>query len=108
ELDIDDGAFLRGGEPTGLDYWTLAGDVDLARAPTGEASPKSSDRYRLIGQSPARLDRPAKLCGAACLHDLAQPGMLHARVLRQPGPKARLADLDERAIRHAAGDADID
>ena len=37
ELDIRDGAFLKGGRPSGLDYWSLAGEVDLARAPTREA-----------------------------------------------------------------------
>src|SRR5215467_10425235 len=82
ELDIDDGAFLRAGKPSGLDYWALAADVDLAVAPTGEPSPKSPDRHKLIGASPARFDLPPKVFGAAFLHDLAQPGMRHARVLR--------------------------
>jgi CO/xanthine dehydrogenase Mo-binding subunit len=102
-LDIDDGSFLADGEPTGLDYWALAAEVDLAVAPTGEATPKPPERHRIVGKDHARLDLPAKLFGAAYLHDLAQPGMLHARVLRQPGFKARLAGLDEAAIRHAAG-----
>ena len=46
---------------------------------------------------------PAKLFGAAYLHDLTPAGLLHARVLRQPGFRAKLASLDEAAIRHAAG-----
>ena len=103
EIDIDDGAFLRAGKPSGLDYWALAGEVDLAVAPAGEAAPKSPDRHKLIGTSPARFDLPPKVFGAAFLHDLAQPGMRHARVLRQPGSHAKLASLDEAAIRHAAG-----
>ena len=102
-LDIVDGAFLKDGESTGLDYWALAADVDLAVAPSGEAAAKPPSRHRIVGTSVGRLDLPAKVFGAAYLHDLAQPGMLHARVLRQPGPKARLAALDEAAIRHAAG-----
>ena len=102
-LDVVGGAFLHDGEPTGLDYWALASEVDLAVAPTGEAAPKSPDRHRIVGQSHARLDLPAKVFGAGYLHDLAPPGMLHARVLRQPGPSAKLAGLDEAAIRHAAG-----
>src|SRR5206468_311410 len=36
ELDVRDGAFLRAGAATGLDYWTLAPAVDLARPATGE------------------------------------------------------------------------
>ena len=103
DLDVDDGAFVRNGAPSGLDYWALAAEVDLAVAPTGEAAPKSPDRHRIVGRSHQRLDLPAKVFGAAYLHDLVQPGMLHARVLRQPGPTAKLAGLDEAAIRRAAG-----
>jgi len=108
DLDIEDGVFLRRGEPSGLDYWALAGDIDLAVAPTGEPSPKSPDRHKIVGRSYGRLDLPAKVFGAAFLHDLAQPGMLHARVLLQPGPEAKLLSLDEAAIRHSAGDASIE
>ena len=102
-LDIEDGAFLCDGEPSGLDYWALAAEVDLSQPPTGEARAKSPDRHKLVGKSQKRLDLPAKVFGAAYLHDLTQPDMLHARVLRQPGSKARLAALDEAAVRHAAG-----
>jgi nicotinate dehydrogenase subunit B len=102
-LDVEDGVFFLDGEPSGVDYWALAGEVDLAVAPTGEVAPKSPDRHRIVGQSVARLDLPAKVFGAGYLHDLAPDGMLHARVLRQPGPSAKLAGLDEAAIRHAAG-----
>ncbi|WP_309605599.1 molybdopterin cofactor-binding domain-containing protein [Phenylobacterium sp.] len=107
ELDIRDGAFLKGGQASGLDYWSLAGEVDLARAPTGEAAPKTSDRLRVVGQSEPRLDLPPKLFGEAFLHDLRLPGLRHARVLRQPSPQARLKSLDEAAIRRAVTDVDI-
>ncbi len=50
-----------------------------------------------------RLDLPAKLTGAAFVHDMVRPDMLHARVLRQPGRGARLAAFDEAAVRRAAG-----
>lgn len=103
ELDIADGAFLRGGRVTGVDYWALAPGVDLTQAPTGEARWKTADRHRIVGRSQDRLDLPDKLFGAAYLQDLAPPGMRHARVLRQPGPDARLRSLDEAAIRRAAG-----
>ncbi|HZZ88218.1 MAG TPA: molybdopterin cofactor-binding domain-containing protein [Caulobacteraceae bacterium] len=102
-LEVEAGAFLLDGAPSGLDYWALAVDVDLAVAPSGEAAPKAPGRHRIVGTSAARLDLPAKVFGQAYLHDLAPPGMLHARVLRQPGPKAKLASLDEHAIRRAAG-----
>ena len=105
ELDVADGAFLHGGVATGLTYWALAGEVDLTQGPTGEVAAKSPDRHRLVGTSPGRLDLPAKVFGAAFLHDLVQPGMLHARILRQPGFKATLKAFDEAAVRRAAGEA---
>jgi nicotinate dehydrogenase subunit B len=107
ELDIDDGAFLRDSMVTGLDYWALAPEVDLTRDATGEAAAKSPDQHKVVGRPAKRLDLPGKLFGAAYLHDLVLPGMVHARVLRQPGPDARLSGLDEDAICRAAG-ADID
>lgn len=103
-LDIEDGAILRDGEATGETYWTLAPEVDLARPATGEVQPKAPGRHRLVGQSQPRLDLPAKLFGAGFIQDLALDGLRHARVLRQPGPRAVLASLDEDAIRRAVGE----
>ena len=107
EIDVDDGAFLRAGAETGLDYWALASEVDLARAPSEDVKGKAPARFKLVGTSQPRLDLPPKVFGAAFLHDMDLPGMLHARVLRQPGPKATLVGLDEAAVRRAAG-PDID
>ena len=103
-LNVRDGAVLRDGAPSGETYWTLADAVDLARPPTGEAIWKRSDRLTRVGQSQPRLDLPPKLYGAAFLHDLMLPGMRHARILRQPSPEARVAGLDEAAVRRAAGE----
>jgi CO/xanthine dehydrogenase Mo-binding subunit len=107
ELSVRDGAFVRGGEPTGETYWTLAGAVDLAAPPTGEATLRRPDELGVVGDSEPRLDLPPKLFGAAFLHDIELPGMRHARVLRQPSPEARLASLDEAAIRRAVPGVDI-
>ena len=107
DLDVRDGAFLRDGQATGLDYWSLAAEVDLAREATGEAPLKTPGQMRIVGESQPRLDLPPKLFGAAFLHDLTLPGMRHARVLRQPTPQARLKSLDEAAIRRAAPDVDV-
>ncbi|MCB1744069.1 MAG: xanthine dehydrogenase family protein molybdopterin-binding subunit, partial [Gammaproteobacteria bacterium] len=91
------------GEPTGFDYWRLADEVDL-RAPLQRRPPlKPTADYRLVGRSVARLDLPDKLSGAPFINDLSRPGMLHARTLRQPARGARLAHLDEAAVRRAAG-----
>ncbi len=108
ELSIEAGAFLHAGAPTGQDYWSFAPEVDLAQPATGRAAAKPPSAYRVVGGALPRLDLPAKISGAAFVHDLAPPGMLHARVLRQPSRGARLAALDEDAVRGAArGDIHI-
>ena len=103
EIEIREGAFFRGGAPTGQDYWSLAHEVDLVRPAEGNAAPKPRTAYRVVGQPVRRVDLPAKVSGAAFVHDLVRPDMLHARMLRQPARGARLAALDEAAIRRAAG-----
>lgn len=108
ELDIVRGAFLRNGEATGETYWTLADAVDLQQPPTGNARWKAPDRHRLVGRSVARLDLPAKVFGGGFIQDLRLPGMIHARVLRQPGPKARLLGIDDAVVRRAAGGDGVD
>ena len=102
EITVQDGAFLRAEAPTGQDYWSLAAEVDLSRPADGAAPPKPRAAYRLVGTSVARRDLPAKLSGAAFIHDLVRPDLLHARTLRQPGRGAVLTALDEAAIRRAA------
>ena len=103
DLAIDNGEVRLNGQATGEDYWTLASDVDLARDADGLAEPKASENGRVVGRSQPRLDLPAKVFGGGFIQDLRLPGMIHARVLRQPGPKARLTALDEEAVRRAAG-----
>lgn len=102
DLSVVDGAFLHRGEFTGHDYWTLAAEVDLATSATGRATGKSPQAYQVVGRDLPRIDLPAKLIGPAFVHDLTVPGMLHARMLRQPCRGARLAALDEAAIKRAA------
>ncbi len=102
ELSIEDGQFLRNGEPTGHDYWSMADAIDLRRRATGTAPVKRPSGYRIVGRSLPRLDLPAKIRGEGFIHDIAPDGMLHARVLRQPWRGANLAALDEAAVRKAA------
>ena len=103
DIAVVDGAFFRGEVPTGHDYWNFAGEVDLAREADGTAPRKPVAQYRVAGTPVARLDLPAKLTGAAFIHDMVRPDMLHARLLRQPSRGARLAAFDEAAVRRAAG-----
>lgn len=102
-LDIEDGAILHDGSATGHDYWTLAPRISLARDATGAVAPKPRAKHRIVGTSTARRDLPEKLAGGGFVHDMTLPGMLHARVLRQPRPGATLAGVNEAALaRHGA------
>jgi nicotinate dehydrogenase subunit B len=102
-LDIEDGTILHDGAPTGHDYWSLAPRISLARDATGSAAPKPRAKHRIVGTSAARRDLPEKLAGRGFVHDMTLPGMLHARVLRQPRPGATLAAVNEAALaRHGA------
>jgi CO/xanthine dehydrogenase Mo-binding subunit len=102
-LSIRDGAILRDGQATGRDYWTLAPEVNLGVAATGEGRPKAIADFTTIGKSRARLDLPGKVFGApSFIHDMVLDGMVHARVVRQPNRGATIATIDEAAIKRAA------
>ncbi len=90
DLSVDDGAVLRAGEASGQTWWTLAPLVSLAREATGTAVPKATTALCVVGKDLPRRDLPAKIFGGGFLHDLLPPGVLHARVLRQPSPGAVL------------------
>ncbi|MFZ0778680.1 MAG: molybdopterin cofactor-binding domain-containing protein, partial [Xanthobacteraceae bacterium] len=103
ELGIRDGIILRNGAPTGQDYWTLAGAIDLTAKATGSGKRKAVADFTSIGQSSARLDLPAKIFGErAFIHDMVLDGMVHARVVRQPSRGAAIEAVDEQAIERAA------
>ncbi len=102
DLDVEDGTVKA---PTGktLSYWQLADKANLARAADGRARPKSIDALRLVGRPLPRLDIAAKISGAAFVHDLELPGMLHGRVVRPPSYRARLLSLDAEPVRAMPG-----
>src|SRR3954471_17166332 len=102
-LTVRDGAILYRGTPTGQDYWSLAGNIDLSRNATGGVRVKKAEEYTVVGQNAARVDLAAKVFGeAAFVHDMTFDGMAHARMVRQPRSGARITSIDEDAIRRAA------
>jgi CO/xanthine dehydrogenase Mo-binding subunit len=103
DITVEDGTFRRAGAPVGQDYWSFVQADDFETEITGSATPKPHTAYRVVGQSTPRLDLPAKVSGAAFIHDMVRPDMLHARILRQPNRGAVLTALDEAKVRHAAG-----
>ncbi len=61
-----------------------------------------------IGRSVRRPDGPAKVIGAfPYAGDLRVPGMLHARTLRSPYPRARIGRVDAAAARRLPGVAAV-
>ena len=105
ELSVEDGVFFQDGNPTGHDYWSFSGPEDFTAEIEGAARPKPPSAYKVVGQPVPRRDLIAKVTGAAFIHDMVRPDMLHARVLRQPSREARLEAFDEAAVRKAAGGA---
>jgi CO/xanthine dehydrogenase Mo-binding subunit len=102
-LSVEDGTIhVRDSNET-VTYWQLAPEVDLARDATGQVRPKSADEFKLVGKALPRLDISAKLTGAAFIHDLDLPGMLHGRIVRPPSYRAKLTSLDDTAVRAMAG-----
>lgn len=102
-LSVEDGTISVRGRSDTLTYWVLAPVVDTARDATGDVLPKPAAALKIVGRDAPRLDIPQKLFGAAYVHDLELPDMLHARVVRPPSYRARLASLDDAPARAIAG-----
>jgi CO/xanthine dehydrogenase Mo-binding subunit len=107
DLAVRDGEILVPGTDVRTSYWALAPEVNLARDATGTAAAKPPAQRSVAGTSVPRLDLAAKLAGAAYIHDIELPGMLHARVLRPPSYSARLAAFDAQKIRALPGVAAV-
>jgi nicotinate dehydrogenase subunit B len=95
-LSVANGAILRQDRVTGLDYWQLASALDLSRAATGGVPVKAAAERQYIGRNLPRVDLPMKVFGGGVpfIHDKMSADMLHARVVRQPWPRAALEDDD--------------
>lgn len=102
DLEIEDGTVIA---PTGktVTYWDLAGKANLLRDADGRAKPKAAHALRIVGRSLPRLDFASKISGAAFIHDLELPGMLHGRVVRPPSYRAKLLSLDAEPVRAMPG-----
>jgi nicotinate dehydrogenase subunit B len=103
QLQAHDG-FVHAPDGRSLGYGPLAAGLSLhvrAQPASGLGDPKS---YRVVGTSLPRVDIPGKLTGGvAYVQDLRAPGMLHARVVRQPSPGARLRSVDGPTIEAMSG-----
>lgn len=102
DVEVRLGWFSATGSSAKLSYWDLVAEVDLAQRFSGTASLKPPGAYRVVGRSVPRRDLPAKLAGAAYVHDLDLPGLLHGRVLRPPSYGARLVSIDRAMVQSVA------
>ena len=65
---------------------------------------KDPATFKIMGQSVARVDIPAKTTGgAAYIQDMRLPGMLHARLVRPPSYGAELTECDTAAVERMPG-----
>jgi CO/xanthine dehydrogenase Mo-binding subunit len=87
-----------------LTYGALLEGRQLHRRASGNAAPRDPRLHTIAGKSLARVDIPAKVSGGvAYVHDLRLPGMVHARVVRPPGPGARLQEVDTARVVRSPG-----
>jgi nicotinate dehydrogenase subunit B len=102
QLQAHDG-FVHAPDGRSLGYGPLAAGLSL-HVRAQPASGLGDPTYRIVGTSLPRVDIPGKLTGGvAYVQDLRLPGMLHARVVRQPSPGARLRSVDAGTIENMSG-----
>ncbi|MBD1602301.1 molybdopterin cofactor-binding domain-containing protein, partial [Pseudomonas typographi] len=106
-----DAGYVYAGERS-VSFAALVAGAQTRLPLTGDAPLKAQADYRLVGQSTARVDIPAKATGELTfVHDMRVPNMLHGRVVRPPydgydtGPfvGTSLMAVDESSIAHIPG-----
>lgn len=102
-LSVRDGTIFSSNGKS-VSYGSLVDEKMLYQTANGINKPKPVNEHRYIGQSVARVDIPAKVSGGqAYLQDMRLPGMLHARIVRPPAPRASLMNFNEAAIKGMPG-----
>jgi CO/xanthine dehydrogenase Mo-binding subunit len=103
QLTVADGVITaKDGRRVG--YGDLVADLDLKREATAKVAPKPPASHKIVGQSIARVDIPAKVTGGqAYVQDLRLPGMVHGRIVRPPRYGSKLDSVDEAAAKALPG-----
>lgn len=98
ELSVRDGLILHQGKRTEVDYWRLLAGRSFDALVPDDVPGKPLDQYKVVGYPVQRLDIPAKVFAqASYLADMRLPGMVHARIVRPPGPELRLINVATEA-----------
>lgn len=93
-LVVEDGMVTAPGGAQ-VAYWDLVQGLDLHVEATGQATPKTPDQYRVVGQPVIRLDIPGIMTGQPVfLQDLRPEGMVHGAVVYPPTYDATLNGVD--------------
>jgi len=94
-LDVSDGIVRSSATNRSVTYWELMEGRGFGIAVDTAIAPKPAAHYRQIGGAVVARDLAALVRGTApFVHDMTLPGMLHARLVRPPHHRARLASLD--------------
>jgi CO/xanthine dehydrogenase Mo-binding subunit len=81
----------------------VAGDVLHVQAEP-QSKRKDPKTFSIVGQPIARVDIPAKVTGGvAYVQDMRMPGMVHARIVVPPSPKATISALDSAKVERMPG-----
>ena len=102
-LTVADGVITArsGGSVT---YWDLATPDLLAREATFDVVEKLPAEHVVVGTSLQRVDILGKITGkAAYVQDMVLPGLLHGRITRPPGPRARLKSINTKEVEQMPG-----
>ena len=105
ELVVRDGEVRSTQSGARTSYWELHAGARFEHDVTLLAQPKQPGEYRLVGKpAQPRIDLPGIAYGThRFVQDLAPAGVLHARVVRAPSPKARLGEVDLAPARALPG-----
>jgi len=81
----------------------VAGDVLHVQAEP-QSKRKDPKTFSIVGQPIARVDIPAKVTGGvAYVQDMRIPGMVHARIVVPPSPKATISAVDAAKVEKLPG-----
>ncbi len=104
ELMVVDGTVRSRTGNKQVTYGELIGGKTFALKVDKQAPLKDPASYKIVGQSVARLDIPAKVTGQfTYMQDFRVPGMLHGRVVRPPAIGATLLSVQEGSVKGIAG-----
>ncbi len=98
QLTVEDGV-VKARSGGSVPYWDLVTPDLLARESNVDVIAKMPAEHVVVGTSLSRVDIPGKLMGKpSYVQDMVLPGMLHGRIARPPGPRARLTAIHLKEV----------